>query len=275
MFDCVRSVRARSARIFHHFTFFVFQLRQKNITSHRSLIPQERITRKNQRSNTNSIMTKTELALEHRYDSQGDCNGDDECIWLDSSNECVPNCFVSYDDETSCDAASGCRWNATAGSGECTEDCTNAYSELISCSDDSIGCLWLDDVSSCVDACDILYQDESACDDDENCVYNSTLSSCLPVCEHIYESISCNERSDCEWREGICVDPESSDLSSSGGGDDGVNMLLWLIPLLVLCCCWWLLLLLFLCCRRRQKKEITKVITGNAIEIQTQETIQV
>merc|ERR1712146_819139 len=139
-------------------------------------------------------------------------------------------------------------------------DCTNAYSELISCSDDSIGCLWLD---------------ESACGDDENCVYNSTLSSCLPVCEHIYESISCNERSDCEWREGICVDPESSDLSSSGGGDDGVNMLVWLIPLLVLCCCCWLLLLLFLCCRRRQKKEITKVITGNAIEIQTQETIQV
>ena len=52
----VRGVRAREFFIISHFRV---SITSEEYHSHRSLIPQERITRKNQRSNTNSIMTRT------------------------------------------------------------------------------------------------------------------------------------------------------------------------------------------------------------------------
>ena len=56
----------REAREFLIISHFRVSITSEEYHSHRSLIPQERITRKNQRSNTNSIMTKTELALRAR-----------------------------------------------------------------------------------------------------------------------------------------------------------------------------------------------------------------
>ena len=56
----------REAREFFIISHFCVSITSEEYHSHRSLIPQERITRKNQHSNTNSIMTKTELALHAR-----------------------------------------------------------------------------------------------------------------------------------------------------------------------------------------------------------------
>ena len=62
----VRGVRARSARIFHHFTLSCSNyVRRISLTS-LTYTTRKNHSKKNQRSNTNSIMTKTELALRAR-----------------------------------------------------------------------------------------------------------------------------------------------------------------------------------------------------------------
>ncbi|MEC8142119.1 MAG: hypothetical protein VX071_01360, partial [Candidatus Thermoplasmatota archaeon] len=71
------------------------------------------------------------------------------CSWLDDTSTCVASCSASYDDETSCDADSLCRWNSNDN---CVEACSIEYDSQGDCNGDD-ECIWLDSSNECVRIC--------------------------------------------------------------------------------------------------------------------------
>jgi hypothetical protein len=114
------------------------------------------------------------------------------CDWIQGT--CIKACSLRYTDVDSCNADSGCMWNAAQS--VCRASCESAPGQNY-CNGDAM-CQWRTDFGACKRRC-TAYPSQSLCQKAPYCDWSPSKQACQKVCSERYFTIdTCND-ADCNW----------------------------------------------------------------------------